>query len=195
MSSSSYGGDFAITDVNLGGSGCPVNSASATFSPDGKTLSILFDEYYVEAGGDNRKLERKNCNVAIGVHVPQGMSVSVFKVDFRGYVMVPADIKRKAYAQFNVEYFFAGQRGPKLVKKWQSKKHTEIDEDFLLSDLLVGQAMVWSACGADTTIRANTSIRAKTNKANDEVYASVDSVDVRGELKYHLQWKKCRRHQ
>lgn len=99
---------FSQSAVTLGepdfrGNGCGRGKASAVISTDGQTLSILFDEYTVEAGGNLRQRnDRKQCNVIIPVNVPNGYSVAVFKVDYRGFVAVPAG----AEAQFNVDYNF-----------------------------------------------------------------------------------------
>ena len=74
--------DVRLGNPSYGGSGCPQGTASTALSPDAKSLSILFDEYIVEAGGrGGRRTARKACNVAIPVHVPQGFSVSIFKID------------------------------------------------------------------------------------------------------------------
>ena len=47
--------DIKLGVPGYGGSGCPSNSVSATLSPDSKSLSLLFDEYIVQAGGDTGK--------------------------------------------------------------------------------------------------------------------------------------------
>ena len=41
--------DISLGEPGYGGSGCPQGSASTILSPDGKSLSILFDEFMVEA--------------------------------------------------------------------------------------------------------------------------------------------------
>jgi hypothetical protein len=88
-----------------GGTGCPQGSVSATLSPDGTTLAILFDEYIVEAGGDTGvPFGRKSCNVSIPVHVPQGISISIISVDYRGFNFLPAG----ARSTFQVELFLRG---------------------------------------------------------------------------------------
>ena len=78
LSTSAMSDDIYLGEPGYGGNGCPAGSASVTLSPDLKSLSILFDEFIVEAGGvDGKTLGRKSCNIAIPVHVPQGMSVSI----------------------------------------------------------------------------------------------------------------------
>jgi hypothetical protein len=183
VAGASYADDIALGEPGYGGTGCPDGSASVTLSPDAKSLSILFDEYYVEAGGStNKSFERKNCNIAIPVHVPQGLSVSILTIDYRGYNNIPTGGK----STFAVEYFFAGQRGPKFQKSFNGA----LDEEYLITNKLQASALVWSACGADVNLRTNSSILVQT-KQNKEALATVDSQDVSAAIVYQLQWKNC----
>jgi hypothetical protein len=183
FASVSYADDIALGEPGYGGTGCPDGSASVTLSPDAKSLSILFDEYYVEAGGStNKSFERKSCNIAIPVHVPQGLSVSILTIDYRGYNNIPSGGK----TTFSVEYFFAGAKGPTFTKNFNGA----LDDDYLITNKLQASALVWSACGADVNLRTNSSIRVQT-KQNKEALATVDSEDVSAAIVYALQWKKC----
>jgi hypothetical protein len=179
---------FAVTDISLGepgygGTGCPAGSVSATLSPDAKSLSLLFDKYQVAVGGTTGKsFDRKSCNIAIPVRVPQGLSVSVLQIDFRGFNQLPA----AASSQFNVEYFFAGTRGPAYQKQFNGP----LQDDYLINNQLTVQAIVWSACGADVNLRTNSSMRVQT-VANKEAMASIDTQDVKAGIIYQLQWRPC----
>jgi hypothetical protein len=167
-----------------GGTGCPAGSASVALSPDQSALSILFDQYVVEAGG-SRPIDRKNCNIAIPVKVPGGYSLSVFAIDYRGFTALP----RNGRAQLNVEYFLAGGgRGVRTSKTFRGP----IVSDYLKSDNLGLEAIVWTPCGADTVLRANTTMMAQSNSAREQALATVDSADVQAGLIYHFQWKRCR---
>ena len=175
--------NITLGEPGYGGTGCPGGSVSATLSPDATSLSLLFDEYIVEAGGDSgKRFDRKSCNIAIPVHVPQGISVSVIAIDYRGYNNFPAG----ADSQFNVEYFFAGARGPTFTRKFRGPQ----DEDYLIQNQLTAQTIVWSKCGADVNLRTNSSIRVNTRN-NQQAMATVDSQDVSAAIVYQLQWKKC----
>jgi hypothetical protein len=175
--------DIALGEPGYGGTGCPDGSASVTLSPDQKSLSIIFDEYFVEAGGaTNKSFDRKSCNIAIPVHVPQGLSVSILNIDYRGYNNIPSGAK----TTFSVEYFFAGAKGPTFNKNFNGP----LDDDYLINNKLQASALVWSACGADVNLRTNSSIRVQT-KQNKEALATVDSQDVSAAIVYQLQWKSC----
>ncbi len=165
-----------------GGTGCPANSASVSLSPDQSSLSILFDQYVVEAG-NGRTMDRKSCNIAIPVRVPQGYSISVFQVDYRGFNSLPSG----ARANFNVEYFFAGSRGVRQSKTFYGPSSNLYE----LTDHLTAEAVVWSACGADTNLRVNTSMMVQTNRRQDQAMSTVDSADVTAGLVYHVAWRRC----
>lgn len=184
MASAALADDISLGKPGYGGTGCPESSVSATLSPDAKSLSLLFDSYSVEAGGETgKRFDRKACNIAIPVHVPQGRSVSVIAIDYRGYNNVPGG----AWTDFNVEYFFAGLRGPTFKKTFRGP----LDEDYLIHNDLVADAISWSPCGQDVNLRTNSSIRV-TTKGNQQALATVDSQDVNAAIIYQLQWRQCR---
>ena len=84
ITSSVQAADLQLGQPDYAGTGCPGGSAAVSLSPDQTSISILFDQYVVEAGGA-KSYERKNCNIAISVKVPQGYSVSVFAINYRGF--------------------------------------------------------------------------------------------------------------
>ncbi|MDC0255259.1 DUF4360 domain-containing protein [Bacteriovoracales bacterium] len=176
--------DIRLGQPGYGGSGCPSGSASATLSPDQKSLSLIFDEFVVEAGGDTRRrIARKSCNIAIPVHIPQGLSVSVIQVDYRGYNFLP----RGASAKFSAEYFFAGTQGPKYTRTFRG----ELDDEYIIENSLPVGAVVWSACGADVNLRVNSSMMVRTNRRKSEALSTVDSADFSSGIIYRLAWKEC----
>ena len=175
--------DISLGQPSFGGNGCPNGSVSTTLSPDAKALSILFDQYQLAVGGTSGKaFDRKSCNVAIPVHVPQGRSISILSIDYRGFNHLP----KGASSQFNVEYFFAGSRGPTVRKSFDGV----IDADYTISNELTADALVWSACGVDVNLRTNSSIRLAT-KGNKEAQSTVDTEDVKAAIVYHVQWRDC----
>ncbi|MBS1972046.1 MAG: DUF4360 domain-containing protein [Bdellovibrionales bacterium] len=168
-----------------GGTGCPAGSASVTLSPDETALSILFDSYLAEAGSTTgRTVDRKSCNISIPVQVPNGYSVSIFQVDYRGFNLIPA---AGAYTRMDTEYFWAGSRGPRFARVYSGPTN----DNYTLSDGLVAQTMVWTPCGASVNLRVNSSIMAQTNRQQQQTMITVDSADLTSGLVYHLQWRRC----
>lgn len=169
-----------------GGSGCPQGSVAAALSPDSKALSILFDKYQANAGSGSEngaQVAYKNCTIAIPVHIPQGYSISVYAIDYRGYTYIP----RGGSVRFTASYYFNDVRGPSQTKTFLGP----LDKDYLLSSELGVESLVWSKCGADANLRINTGLVSKSNRAGDDVLASLDSVDVTAALEFQIKWKRC----
>jgi len=175
--------DIRLGTPNYGGSGCPINSATVTLSPDAPSLSILFDTYITEAGGTNARIARRTCNIAIPVHVPQGYSISIFSIDYRGFNSLPLG----AYSRYTVEYFFAGARGPILERTFQGL----LNSNYFIHHDFSAEALIWSRCGDSVILRASISMLVETNAALEPAFATVDSVDVDAGITFHLQWKDC----
>jgi hypothetical protein len=130
-----------------------------------------------------RALGRKSCNLAIPVHIPQGYSISLFQVDYRGFVSVPYGGR----GQFNAEYFFAGLRGPRATRNFFGPS----SQSFAMTNQVAAESMVWSPCGADTNLRVNTSMLVQSNSAMAQSFASVDSADITAGIVYQIQWRRC----
>ncbi len=171
---------------STGGNGCPQGTVSASLSPDGQELSILFDQFLAEAGpASGRTLDRKSCNISIPVTVPGGYSVSIVAVDYRGFVGLPS---RRANARFTAEYFFANSRGPRLQRTFVGAQNT----DYLIENDLLVAAQVWSPCGAQTNMRINASIMLQNTDYSQDAIATVDSADISSGILYQLQYRRCR---
>ncbi len=184
---------FSADDIRLGipgtgGTGCPQGSVSATLSPDQKTLSLIFDQYVVEAGGDTgRRIDRKNCQIALPIHIPQGLSFSIVQMDYRGFNALPSG----ASSQFNVEYYLAFPGAPASGPKYSRRFTGPLDQDYLITNTLGVSAIVWSPCGTDLNLRTSTSMMVTTNSRMEQAMSTVDSIDAKGFIQYQLQWRRC----
>ena len=168
-----------------GGSGCPNGSASVSLTADGSTVSVLFDSFQAEAGDvTGRRIDRKSCNLRIPVHVPQGFSVALIGVDYRGFNAVPA---AGAYTDFRAEYFFAGSHGPVYEKRFSGPNSDAFD----INNNLLATALVWSQCGTDVMFSINAAATAMSNAQLEDTLMAVDSVDVHAGMLYHFQWRRC----
>lgn len=176
--------DIALGNPAYGGTGCPIGSAWASLSPDAKTLSILFDSFTAEAGNTTgRSIDRKNCQISVPVHVPNGYSVSIIGVDYRGFNGLPAG----ARSELRAEYFFAGSTGPKIAKTFYGPNLN----DYQIHHDLLATAVVWSPCGADVNLRVASSIMAVTNSRFDQTQMTLDSIDMNAGLLFQLQFRQC----
>ena len=170
------------------GSGCPKDSVAIIPATDNQSFSVLFSEFAATTGPSVSR-DRKSCNLAVPVTVKSGVSIGIFRVDYRGNAYVPKS--PSAYAQFDVEYYFAGQRGPTATKKYTPG----FNDDILITNQIEVGAIVWSPCGAATNFRINSAVTAFKNvtRDGDEVQIAIDSVDTTVEkgFRYYLTTKKC----
>jgi Domain of unknown function (DUF4360) len=166
--------DIEIIEADIGGSGCPMGTAQAILSADKRTLSIIFDQYY---GEDN---EYASCNIAISLSVPEGFTVALIDIDYRGYASIPDLPGRKA--RFRTEYFFAGDMGPVRIANFGRG----YDASFMILHDIVGT--VWAPCGDEVIARANTSIRTWGYGS----FLAIDTADVTTNgITFYLDWAEC----
>jgi hypothetical protein len=173
-----------LGDPAYGGSGCPAGTASVNVSPNNDAISILFDQFMTEAGQTTgRRIDRKSCNISIPVQVPQGYSVAIFTVDYRGFNAVP----RGGMNRLDSEYFWAGSRGPRISRSF----YGPTNDNFTVTDDLMAQTLVWAPCGASVNLRVNASMMSQSNRSMEQTIGMVDSADISSALIYHIQWRRC----
>ena len=164
--------------ISAGGTGCPAGSYSAQISPDGRSLSLIFDEYVARAD-NGRHIDRKSCGIAIPISVPEGYSVAIATVGLEGW----ASLSSHARAVVSLETFFSGSRGPHVTKTLRGP----FDRSFEINDELVSSAVVWSPCGQDVILRAQSSLVVYGDGESDAI-AGIDSLSP---ALFHLRWRRC----
>lgn len=185
MSFGQFSPGLRLGEPSYGGSGCPAGTASVVLSPDQDEISVLFDQFIAEAGGDSRKrVDRKACDLGIPIHIPQGYSVAVIQTDFRGFNLVSYG----GMNRLNTEYFWANQRGPVYSNVYRGPQN----EDYFASNGVMASGTVWTPCGMSTNLRIRATIMTQTNSRFDQSMMTVDSADISGGLVYHIQWRQCR---
>jgi len=175
-----------LGEPSYGGTGCPAGSASVSLSPDQDEISILFDNFVAEAGGDTRRaVDRKACELSVPLEIPQGYSATVIQTDFRGFNLV----SRGGMNRLNTEYFWAGARGPSYSNLYRGPQN----EDYFATNGVVASGVVWTPCGMSTNLRIRATIMTQTNRNLDQSMMTVDSADITSGLIYHIQWRRCSR--
>lgn len=170
---------------DYGGTGCPAGTASVSVSPSEDAISVLFDQFTVEAGsGVMKRVDRKSCDLSIPVQVPSGYSVAIVQTDFRGFNLVPAF---GGMNRLNTEYFWAGIRGPAYSRMFTGSQNADYTE----TNGVMATSLVWAPCGMSVNMRIRATIMTQTNSRMDQSMMTVDSADVSSGLVYHLQWRRC----
>ncbi|MEW9517058.1 DUF4360 domain-containing protein [Streptomyces tubercidicus] len=180
-------GKITITVATVNGSGCRPGSAAVAIAPDNTAFTVTYSEYLAQAGSGSKPTDsRKNCQIALNVHVPQGFTYAIARADYRGY----ASLARGARGLETAGYYFQGQQqtarkshsftGP-YDANWQTSDETDID------------ALVYAPCGEERYFNINTEMRvdAKSADSKSTSYMAMDSTDGSINTLYQFAWKQC----
>ncbi|KAI8892104.1 hypothetical protein BC833DRAFT_558303 [Globomyces pollinis-pini] len=173
-----------IKGITYGGTGCPQNTVSVAMAEDQKTFTLIFDQFVASSGpGTTVKDTRKNCQVNVDLHYPQGFSYTINNIDYRGYVNVPAGVTGIQRAN----YYFSGQTA-------QIASQTQFvgpqSKDYTSSDRIDVAALIWSPCGAVVSGNVNAQVRLEGDFSKP-AQITVDSIDGKVTQTFGLQWQKC----
>lgn len=172
------------------GTGCPSGTASAILSPDGRTLSVLFDSYVAEAGNHVGTLrDAKGCQVNIPFSVPAGYTVQVVKMDYRGFTSLPSGSRSTFGAGFRFLEISGRETGARRVLRSNVMLGPKT-ENFTLTSLI--PAASFSPCGQDFVLAAESHLNVQSNRTGEQAVSTVDSLDaVQTPVVYSLRWTRC----
>ena len=165
---------------------CPAGTYSVVNSPDGSALSILFDNFLINAAAGSGSTNRISCSIQVPLNLPDGYSLGVYKVDYRGY----AHLSAKQLAELSVDYTF-GTRNKS--RNFQRKIKGAHDGDFLFSETIGAGLMKRVGCGDDAVLNVTAALVLNTTLQPGEAMVALDSVDgaPKGGLIYRFDLKKC----
>jgi hypothetical protein len=173
--------------VAVNGSGCPPGTASVSVLPDNTGFRVSYRDFLARAGGSADPVDfRKNCQLAVLVHVPQGFTFAVAAAEYRGR----ARLESGASALQRTNYYFAGSAdnnyvdhtftGP-LFGTWQTKDVTPVHE------------LVYAPCGVFRNLNVNTELRVYEGSTNANKTSSMSMRSTEGNVDtiIHFSWKQC----
>src|SRR3954469_12947755 len=98
--------DKIVIDVaTVNGSGCPQGTAAVAVSPDNTAFTGTYSQYLAQAGGNSDPTAfRKNCQLNLIVHVPQGFTYAIASADYRGFL----SLQPGASSTEKASYYFQG---------------------------------------------------------------------------------------
>lgn len=179
---------IVIDVVTVNGSGCPAGTAAIAVSPDNTAFTVTYSAYLAQVGVGAKPTDaRKNCQLNLKVHIPNGFTYAISQTDYRGYGSLAAGASASQLAR----YYFQGMsqtvyrthafNGP-FDDNWQTTDTTDI------------AAMSWHPCGEQRLLNINTELRVSAGKSDVKKTTSLmtmDSTDGSISTKYHLNWRKC----
>jgi hypothetical protein len=179
---------ITIDIATVNGSGCRPGTAAVAVSEDNTAFTVTYSEYLAKVGvGAGPTDYRKNCQLNLVVHVPQGFTYAVASADYRGF----ASLQSGATATQKASYYFQGSpdtaarnhpfKGP-LDDNWQATDSTEWGQ------------LVWAPCGVKRNFNINTEIRVNAGTSDPKKttsFMTMDSTDGEINTIYRLAWKEC----
>ncbi|MFI7598109.1 DUF4360 domain-containing protein [Actinoplanes sp. NPDC049681] len=178
--------DHIVIDlVAMAGSGCRPGTADVAVSPDNTAFTAIYSDYLAQAGPGIPSTEgRKNCQLNVLVHVPQGFTFAIAKVDYRGYGL----LKSGATASQRANYYFQGMTQSTFTNHPIA---APLDDNWIVSDEVPVAALVWHPCGELRNLNINTELRVSRGSAADTSFITMDSTDGSIATTYHFAWREC----
>ncbi|MGW4562466.1 DUF4360 domain-containing protein [Streptomyces sp. NPDC004561] len=180
--------DKIVIDVaTVNGSGCPQGTAAVAVSPDNTAFTVTYSSYLAQVGGNSDPTAfRKNCQLNLVVHVPQGFTYAIASADYRGFL----SLQPGATATQKASYYFQGS--PNTVPRTHPFSGS-YNDDWQATDSTDWAQLVWSPCGVLRNFNINTELRVSAGtSAPDKVsFMTMDSTDGDISTVYHLAWKQC----
>lgn len=210
-------GQINFDQVVYRGMGCPQGTVSTAVSPDGSTLSILFDEFRAEVPqydgnndndslppgrGRNRQsatLNHKNCSLSFTANLAPGTKAESLEVSMqaRGAVVFDQGLEG-VFASILVGYNgLAQSRGrPTMIaqKHWRSLSGP-LDEEYLTSPVVMVNLNSGCASQQGRAIRFDLKnhiqVEIPSGDTSKSGVITMDSVDMKGMLRFTLRTRAC----
>jgi len=114
-------GQITVDVATVLGSGCPAGTAAVAVAKDNTAFTVSYSNYLAQVGPQSAPTDiRKNCQLALRVHVPQGFTYAIAEADYRGF----AALSSGATGMEQANYYFQGTsptvRVPPVVREMVS---------------------------------------------------------------------------
>jgi hypothetical protein len=181
-----------ITDVRLNGSGCDMDKASVTLSPDLKDISIFFDNYVVEIGQGSAEPDRlklqKDCEIELRIDVPRGWQMAFKGVDYRGFVSLSD--QGTAFQRFSVL-----QEGAPIISMKEAFLKGPLQDDYYVRSQIRPERVTWSKClDGQTRVHLVSQLGVSLNPRNPDrsfTQIALDSADTSIKQSLSVDWRRC----
>jgi hypothetical protein len=181
--------DKIIIDVvTVNGTGCKPGTAAVAVSEDNTAFTVTYSEFIAQVGVGAAPLDwRKNCQLSLKVHVPQGFTYAVAQADYRGF----AHLERGATALERANYYFQGMSPTSFV---EHPFAGPLSDDWQKTDKTDVAALVYHPCGELRNFNINAELRAGAGTSDPKKttsFIAMDSTDGSITTTYHFAWKLC----
>jgi hypothetical protein len=171
---------FDLNNVNMGGSGCAINSRiRVEFDQEKNILEIHPTQFQVQVTAA-RSFDVKSCQLAIPVQVPAGQQLVISQMDLSGRINLVKDTP----ANVSYEAFLAGTKADRKNRLFSAVE--KMQGRFLVRRTEV----LKSKCGGQDILRVNSGINIKgvsLPEATAAPYLQMNS------MSFYLSLEKCSR--
>ncbi|WP_395292525.1 DUF4360 domain-containing protein [Kitasatospora hibisci] len=181
--------DKIVIDVaTVNGSGCPAGTAAVAVSADNTAFTVTYSSYLAQVGVGSKPTDfRKNCQLSLVVHVPQGFTYAIASADYRGF----AHLEKGASGTQRANYYFQGQ----AQTAYQNHRFNgPADDNWQATDVVDVAALVYAPCGEQRNFNINTELRVgagTSDTSRTTSFMTMDSTDGDINTVYHMAWKHC----
>ena len=182
-----------VRGVRLSGSGCNNATASAVVTPDGQTVSVLFDNYSAEIGIGSQNpgltVIQKDCHVLIDVDVPFGQQYAIIETDYNGFAALPAS----AYGYHRFTQIIPNQMPPSMR---EAQLRGPVSGNYSVVVAQKPGRSPYSTCNRpqqtiDLLSQLMVSYLPNTSDRSMAMI-NLDSVDTGMQSRFKLTWRPCR---
>lgn len=168
-------GKVVVDVVTVNGSGCPGRTAAVAVSPDNTEFTVTYSGFPAPLTD-----VRKNCQVNLRIHVPQGFTYAIAEADYSGYASLAPGVTGSVRAT----RYFQGYPSPPPVTRtftgpfedgWQIVDRTDEDQ------------LVFLPCGQERNFNINIELKVSAGPS----FITLDPMDGSGGSIYRFAWKTC----
>jgi hypothetical protein len=170
----------------VNGSGCPAGTASAAMLPDNTGFRINYSAFVARDGGSAAATDiRKNCQVNLLIHIPQGFTFAIARADYWGRAHLEAD----ATALERTNYYFQGSSDNNYADHVFSGP---LHGGWRATDITATADLVFAPCGVVRSLNINTELRVDAGASSARTsYISMRASDGEVYTITQFQWKQC----
>jgi len=176
---------ITVSVVTVNGSGCPAGTATVRRLADSTGFTVRYSNFVASVGGSARPTDfRKNCQLNVRVHVPQGFTYAIARVDYAGTANLAAGVS----ALKRANYYYTGSS----VNNYSNRTFTgPLSGRWRDTDTATAAELVYAACGVDRNININSELR--VNKGTSSAASSIRMTSASGgvDTVYRFSWKTC----
>lgn len=200
--------NFVPGRLQHGGNGCPDGTMRVVWAPDNLSFTVLFDQFVADSTtGVRGRRDKMSCEATIPVEIPEGQQMEITRVDYRGFVSIPAGGRGTLHSMFNFvedESRIPGRPGFGRGRgRWKDRDRVNvrynfagpIAENYEISsgDMNGGRGMrqsETSPCGGEAQLKMKNDVVVMAPQGQ-QASLTVDSIDGSANAVYFVNWKSC----